>query len=358
MPAESVHCTITSPPYYNLRDYGVPGQIGLEATPTEYVDALVEVLRSDGSLWLVLGDSYASGSGGDRRMGDPSNPRAGHAAEWRSRARPQVSGYKPKDLLGMPWRVAFALQADGWYLRRDIIWAKKNVMPESVRDRPTSAHEYMFLLTKEPRYFYDAEAIKEPCSDNSHGSPRINPGPKNIVLGHTGGTLGKWTSSDKTAGRNKRSVWTVASAPYKGSHFATFPPKLIEPRILAGTSDRGVCPKCGAPWVRVVAKAETVPQRSGEWKSTGEQHRNDIDRKGGFYPAQQTSGWQPTCEHCALNPVPATILDPFFGAGTTGLVAEQHGRDCIGIELNASYAEMARERTKPPRQRKMRLAAA
>jgi len=204
---KSVHCCVTSPPYWGLRDYGTAEQLGLEDTPEAYVANMVEVfrevrrvLRDDGSLWLNLGDSYASSpaSGGEQSATMTGGE---HKRTPRTRyTRPP--GLKPKDLVGIPWRVAFALQADGWYLRSDIIWHKPNPMPESVRDRPTKAHEYLFLLTKSKRYYYDADAI--------------NP-----------------------AGRNKRSVWTVATAPYAGAHFAVFPPKLIEPCILAGCPEGG-----------------------------------------------------------------------------------------------------------------------
>ena len=312
MPDECIHCVVTSPPYWGLRDYGIDGQLGLEKTPEEYVGKMVEifrevrrVLRSDGNLWLNLGDSYANdwkwgGATGGKHAKDLHGTQVG-------RARRQT-GLKPKDLVGIPWRVAFALQADGWYLRSDIIWHKPNPMPESVTDRPTKAHEYIFLLAKSERYFYNHEAIKEESVYGVPNSPESIKSPygqgftrrarkslpetqSNLATyrdkqrGHSrrhDGFNDHWDQMTKeeqcSNGRNKRTVWTVATQPFPGSHFATFPPKLIEPCILAGS-------KAG-----------------------------DI------------------------------ILDPFAGAGTTGLVADRHGRNFIGIELNPIYVEMARRR--------------
>ena len=281
MPADSVHTCVTSPPYFGLRDYGHDGQIGLEPTPDEFVDALVEVfrevrrvLRDDGTLWLNLGDSYA-GAGYSNHKGTGGTQRE----DGGKQRHLSGTGCKNKDLIGIPWRVAFALQADGWYLRQDIIWHKPNPMPESVRDRCTKAHEYIFLLSKSPRYYFDHEAIKEPAVSAGR-VPGGSPG--RYVQPSAGGNNrdGMDTCAQKPVGelRNRRSVWTVATKPFKGAHFATFPPDLIEPCILAG------CPEGG------------------------------------------------------------TVLDPFGGAGTTGLVAQRHGRNAILCELNPEYAEMARER--------------
>lgn len=300
LPAGSVHTCVTSPPYFGLRDYGHDGQIGLEATPDEFVAAMVavfrevrRVLRDDGTLWLNLGDSYASaGQRGDTRSG--FNERyfgkgvPGKQAETVKHLPPNVvpEGCKPKDLIGIPWMVAFALRADGWYLRSDIIWAKPNPMPESVTDRPTKAHEYLFLLSKQPRYYYDADAIREDFADERNGNPgayhrttQASKGANNdrADLGFLNNGAG-WDRGAEIGGRNKRSVWTVATQPYSGAHFATFPPKLIEPCVLAGAPEHGV------------------------------------------------------------------VLDPFNGAGTTGLVALRHSRSYIGIELNPEYAALARDR--------------
>jgi DNA modification methylase len=235
---ESVHCVVTSPPYFGLRDYGVNGQIGLEESPEEYVSKMVEVfrevrriLRNDGTLWLNLGDSYA----GNNSQAS-NNGRAGYGNPRERIVNRMGEGLKPKDLIGIPWRVAFALQSDGWYLRQDIIWHKPNPMPESVTDRCTKAHEYIFLLSKSERYYYDHEAINEQVVNM--GNPRKFRDAKE--------------NSDKTMRhdnerlyipketRNKRSVWTVATKPYAEAHFATYPTKLIEPCILAGSPVGGV----------------------------------------------------------------------------------------------------------------------
>ena len=289
MPDASVHTCVTSPPYFGLRDYGVDGQIGLEPTPDEYVARMVEVfrevrrvLRDDGTLWLNLGDSYAHPTKGTDGgwAADPNN--YAHKAQAFGARKFSMGDAKPKDLMGIPWRVAFALQADGWYLRQDIIWHKPNPMPESVRDRCTKAHEYIFLLSKRPRYYFDSEAIKEPAvSEKPAGNKRHK-----YADAYAADVLGKHRTKAGLLAltgvewekRNKRSVWTVATKPFKGAHFATFPPDLIEPCILAG------CPEGG------------------------------------------------------------TVLDPFGGAGTTGLVATQAGRNAVLCEINPEYVEMARKR--------------
>lgn len=282
LPEASVHCVVTSPPYYGLRDYGVAGQIGLEQTPAEYVEQLVSVfrevrrvLREDGVVFLNLGDSYAmstKGAGGQGKQ----NSNAGSVMGDRHWQIP--SGIKPKDLIGIPWRVAFALQADGWWLRSAIIWHKPNPMPESVLDRPTSAYETVFLLAKSERYFYDADAIAEQAiypSDNRacRHDLRKEVDPMCVDRGSRART-GKPTGDT----RNARNVWTIATQPYHDAHFATMPPNLVEPCILAGSP------------------------------------------KGG------------------------TVLDPFGGAGTTALVADRFCRDAIIIELNADYVRMAERR--------------
>jgi DNA modification methylase len=293
LPDQSVHCCVTSPPYFGLRDYGVDGQIGLEPTPNEFVAELVavfremrRVLRDDGTLWLNLGDSYVTTPPGNKSKpkdvdglyGRRQDMQIGHGEDrdaiW---ACGKSSGLPHKNLLGMPWRVAFALQADGWYLRQDIIWHKPNPMPESVTDRCTKAHEYVFLLSKSARYFYDQAAIAEPVApstierlaqdvENQQGSDR--------VPGKTNGTM-RAVGSDT---RNARSVWTIATQPFKEAHFATFPPDLAERCIKAGS------------------------------------------------------------------PVGGTVLDPFGGAGTTGLVADRLQRNAVLIELNPAYADIARRR--------------
>jgi DNA modification methylase len=318
LPDQSVHCCVTSPPYYGLRDYGVMGQIGLEPTPQAFVEEMVNVFREvrrvlsdDGTLWLNLGDSYSNG-GRTTQIAptlrtatfDAASGKQAYLANFAVRPKGD-SWSKPKDLLGIPWRVAFALQADGWYLRQDIIWSKPNPMPESVTDRCTKAHEYIFLLSKRPQYYYNQEAILEPLAltsvkrlsqqtlDKQQGSDRV-PGKTNGTIkavsrqrkqGEPGrhGLFGAASCNISNVGegcvnRNKRSVWEVTTKPFSDAHFATFPPALIEPCILAG------CPKGG------------------------------------------------------------TVLDPFAGAGTTGLVADRLQRNAILIELNPDYIKMAQQR--------------
>ena len=294
MAGKSVNCCVTSPPYWGLRDYGVDGQIGLERTPDEYVSKMVEVfrevrrvLRDDGTLWLNLGDSYhGSGKASGRCWEDGKIPNMSQKQGTNFGSLIEKmdvpNGCKPKDLVGIPWMVAFALRADGWYLRQDIIWHKPNPMPESVTDRCTKAHEYLFLLTKSGRYYCDMEAIAEPAT---YAGKTVSLGEKSLSRGQANGAgikaSGNGLSDTVTVAalRNRRSVWTVSTAPFPGAHFATFPPKLIEPCILAG------CPAGG------------------------------------------------------------TVLDPFGGSGTTGLVAEKNGRNSILIELNAKYVDMAKNRT-------------
>ena len=331
MPARSIHTCVTSPPYFGLRDYGHDGQIGLEQTPDEYVAKLVEVfrevrrvLRDDGTLWLNLGDSYAAQRGGTHQPAETlGGGKHGKTTDGERVNRDRFDGYNPtrnasaiglkhKDLIGIPWRVAFALQADGWYLRQEIIWAKPNPMPESVKDRCTKSHEQIFLLSKSAKYYFDHEAIKEPVAEATksrlaqnveaqRGSERVpgkTNGPMKAVRSKAnsfkregskreqaipGQTVGTHRPDRKESEydldtRNKRDVWTVATRPFKGAHFATFPPELIEPCVLAGA------------------------------------------------------------------PVGGVVLDTFGGAGTTGLVATQKGRDAVLCELNPEYADMAVKR--------------
>jgi len=299
MEDQSVNCCVTSPPYWGLRDYGNDGQLGLEATPDEYVANMVRVfaevrrvLRDDGTLWLNLGDSYAAGKmGRDDNSGDDLARRSAIYGSGTGNGRgpssgvcrPAPPGLKPKDLVGIPWRVAFALQADGWYLRSDIIWAKPNPMPESVTDRPTKAHEYVFLMTKSARYWYDAEAVREdarPWILDRKVMEAPACGPDRITDGATDQRRMKFA---ELKGANRRTVWTIATQPYPEAHFATYPEKLVEPCVLAGC------------------------------------------------------------------PVGGIVLDPFTGSGTTGAVAYRLGRKFVGIELNPEYAEMAERRIAPHR---------
>jgi len=328
LPAESVHCVVTSPPYWGLRDYGTDGQLGLEETPEQHVSKMVEVfsevrrvLRTDGTLWLNYGDSYAASG----------------------------ASLKPKDLCGIPWRVAFALQADGWWLRQDIIWHKPNPMPESVTDRCTKAHEYIFLLTKAARYYYDADAIREPAQDRvflEHTKPKKPEPGQRLKQGSS------WSQAEGPTGfghhengRNRRSVWTIPTAPYPGAHFATFPPKLIEPCIMAGTSEQGACRKCGAPLKRMVEQA-TGGAIGQSWHS----HDHDDTRGNsktasskGYTPGK-TIGWKNSCNCKPGKSVRCTVLDPFLGSGTTGSVAQKNGCKFIGIELNEDYLQLAVKR--------------
>jgi site-specific DNA-methyltransferase (adenine-specific) len=258
LPDESVQCVVTSPPYWGLRDYGNDGQLGLEPSPEEYTARLVgvfrevrRVLREDGTLWLNLGDSYTSGG---RKERDPGRSKIHPAFEGESFAdglRPDTPvGLKPKDLVGVPWRVAFALQADGWWLRSDIIWAKPNPMPESVTDRPTKAHEYLFLLAKSQRYYFDQDAVREPSEyPDDNRKARQKKDDYNTQMGNRGRVRSVINPINDKAypQRNVRSVWTVPTQPFPGAHFAVFPPKLIEPCIKAGSSegDAVLDPFCG-----------------------------------------------------------------------------------------------------------------
>lgn len=382
MPDESVHCVVTSPPYWNLRDYSVDGQIGLETTPEIYVAKMVEVfrevrrvLRSDGTCWTNLGDSFAGswGNQGCKEERGTQRPINGpmmqnltpYPVKQSNTGRiPEGSGLKPKDLIGVPWRVALALQADGWWLRSDIIWSKPNPMPESVTDRPTKAHEYLFLLTRSEKYFYDAEAVKERAVQTEF-RPSFRGG--SYVAGNAFNNSGGGKSTDtgnvhiQNATRNRRTVWTVASQPFKGAHFATFPPKLIEPCILAGTSEYGCCISCGAPWSRQISRILSFNSGSGrsgnvpvgKYAGTEQALSGSYDIRMGPSYESRTTGWNPSCDCVPNTPIPATVLDPFSGAATTLLVATQHGRNSIGIELNPEYAAMAERRLlAPPKTKK------
>jgi DNA modification methylase len=361
--AKSIHCCVTSPPYWGLRDYGTHGQLGLEPTPDAYVANMVavfrevrRVLRDDGTLWLNLGDSYANsnpGSGGKCVLNGAG--KAMREARYTD-IRRDVSSLKPKDLVGIPWRVAFALQADGWWLRQDIIWSKPSPMPESVTDRCTKAHEYIFLLSKSARYYYDAEAIKEKISDSTidrfgQGSVRKSPGSAPDRNDTDRSYYGERTCGFSMDGRNKRSVWEVATAPFSEAHFATFPPALIEPCIKAGTSEKGCCAKCGAPWIRQteISRRDTRPNLSSKFGTLETDIRTTGSGNIAFGLARRTeatvttTGWSHSCS-CNTDTIPGRVLDPFGGAGTTGLVADRLQRNAILIELNHNYAEMARTR--------------
>lgn len=316
LPPGIAQTCVTSPPYFGLRDYGVDGQIGLEPTPEEFVAKMVEVfrevrrvLRDDGTLWLNLGDSYnnagssrnGEGLDGSRRGGATGPDGAAGYKKRDLRHALRDHGIKHKDLIGIPWRVAFALQADGWYLRSDIIWHKPNPMPESVTDRPTKAHEYLFLLAKSDRYYFDSDAFKEPqvkgasgsefhtgkTGEHQQGRASTKPRKSGNKERSYGGDPGKRPDDHLGSGvpwedvdgmRNRRTVWTIPTHPFRGAHFATFPPALVEPCVLAGC------------------------------------------------------------------PIDGTVLDPFNGAGTTGIVALRSQRNYIGCELNPAYAAISEAR--------------
>lgn len=363
LPDKSVHCCISSPPYWGLRDYGLDEQgIGLEATPDEYIANMVavgreiwRVLRDDGTFFLNMGDSYANAQPRGH-FGDQGQTSTGaHGEKVPARAW-SCWNLKQKDLVGMPWRVAFALQADGWYLRSDIIWSKPNPMPESVTDRPTKAHEYVFLLAKRARYFYDADAVKEQ-SQSDHPSGNGYKREERLSYRDKNGARGSDEQWQLQPTRNRRTVWTIATQPYSGAHFATFPEKLVEPMIKAGTSEHGVCPECGAGWKRVVERGK-LRDISGDHttqlgstkgsKFQGKAYTDggwmvDKGLKAGWAYEKKTVGWVPTCTH-DHNPIPATVLDPFCGSGTAGVVARRLGRRFIGLDLSAEYLQLARQR--------------
>lgn len=459
LPDRSVRCCVTSPPYWGLRDYGVPGQLGLEPTPEQFVDNLVAIFREvrrvladDGTLWLNLGDSYApSGSNKGQVVDsmrkptvrsaehDPASGKQGYLQG--TAVRPALPpGLKPKDLVGVPWRVAFALQADGWWLRSDIIWSKPNPMPESIRDRPTRSHEYLFLLTKSARYFYNGDAIREKQVTDYNGDGRHPIPPAgwaqqglHTSLAHNAGTMDerqararrlgvssdgydarKWkdrsdgrsrppmTMRDREydpRGRNRRTVWTIPTHAFRAAHFATFPPKLVRPCILAGTQAAGKRCDCDEE-IRTplgtaapgddrhqrltngrAGMARPRPEDEGVHVTTRRQQRHDAaelealsevgrdvleleaggaetfahyvrtDRGGArALPPELRATWAargwlteaPPCDHADEGP--DTVLDPFAGAGTTGLVASRLGRSFVGIELNPEYAALARRR--------------
>jgi len=358
LPDASAHCCVTSPPYWGLRDYGHDGQIGLESTPEAYVARMVEVfrevrrvLREDGTCWVNLGDSYnnagssKNGTGLDGKQRGGATGADGECGYKKRDLRHALkgSGIKHKDLCGIPWRVAFALQADGWWLRQDIIWHKPNPMPESVRDRCTKAHEYVFLLTKSERYFYDAEAVSE-ASMGTSARPRFG-GSKYGDSSDPKHATKSGNEYQDTGSRNRRSVWTVTTKPYKGAHFATMPPDLVEPCILAGTSEEGCCPHCGSPWARVTERKKLTRQRPNDYtKRQGDEGTGNSCANSVAGVAVETKGWQPTCKCPEHRPEACLVLDPFAGSGTTLAVAARLGRSGIGCELNPEYIVLAEQR--------------
>jgi len=457
LPSESVHCMVTSPPYWGLRDYGGdeweggdpdhahrgrfqrtappgtakqatnvganevrsgdcecgarrPVPLGLEDDPEDFVDRLVaifrearRVLRKDGTLWMNLGDTYGGSSGASAQKGlsasaDLYSPRSTGPRELNRAERGETPhaprarrGVRDKDLVGIPWRVALAMQEDGWYLRADVIWSKPNPMPSSTTDRPTVSHEYVFLLTRSPRYFYDADAVREVTGREATwdewavADGRKTPPIAEQLLerGVESGWGRKRDSFTHPLGRNLRSVWTIATQPYRGAHFATYPEALVEPCVLAGTSAYGVCSTCGAPWRRVVEvdyrpigkpdapnlnsyrhnpdaaidEAEKVPSgwmagpgrhdagpppgrtektMTPEAAAAGQAPGPQAMAYGRAQKLVETVGWKPGCEHGGIV-VAATVLDPFAGSGTTGAVAQRLGRRAILIDAKGDY---------------------
>jgi len=428
---ESVHCVVTSPPYWGLRDYGtaewsggdagcdhkgdlsrdrsaefgssntswgirdgrptkccpkcgarrIDSQIGLEPTYQEHVKVIADVfdevrrvLRKDGTLWLNYGDSYVSAPPGNTKVtpartgSDGAYTRLmarqlGHGENAEAIYAKSKGGLKAKNLVGMPWRVAFALQERGWYLRQDIIWAKPNPMPESVTDRPTKSHEYLFLLTKSARYYYDQEAVREPHSQaekdgiapisysetsmeqtEREGRPgfRDSIGVANRPRGYYG----------NVNGRNIRSVWNIATEPYSGAHFATFPQALVTPCVLAGTSAKGCCPTCGKGWVRNTETSRTFESGSGKagHLPSGKNGPNlqgggeTLDIRRGPVLHTKTLGWSPSCSCPSSDPVPCVVLDPFCGSGTVGKVCDATNRRFVGLDLSMEYLKLAQVR--------------
>ena len=370
LPDACIQTCITSPPYWGLRDYGHTDQLGAEKTPEAYVENMVNVfrevrriLRDDGTVWLNLGDSYWSNTlsrkdpvesmWGNRPASDLTSGRNNiPTVNKRGGLGAAPIGIKPKDLVGIPWRVAFALQADGWYLRQDIIWHKPNPMPEPVTDRCTKAHEYIFLLSKNEQYYYDNISVKEPYTKpmNRWGGEKLKE-PKQGFQSMEGDP---YVSAKKERdmrpdknGRNRRSVWTVTTKPFRGAHFATFPKDLIEPCVLAGTSQHGCCSKCGASHARIIERGD-VPNRTKRENTLnvvpGRDKLSRVNSKEMKTIPKKTIGWEKTCKCVDAEVVPCTVFDPFTGSGTTAIVAMNHGRNFIGTELNPEYIKIAEAR--------------
>ena len=419
LPAQSVHCVVTSPPYYSLRDYQtgtweggdpdcdhktrrpataangstlsggkattghqqegyrdvcarcgavrVDRQIGLEASVDEYLDTLLNVfrevwrvLRDDGTCFLNIGDSYA-GSGKGPQGNSLKTSYWTHPDTEKMGNRCASNGIPAKNLMLIPWRLVLALQADGWIVRSVISWQKAAPMPESVTDRPTSAWEPIFLLTKQGRYFYDAEAVREKTDEPTRRAATFRNGgvyTSNRSFDNSNGDTGKTSHGDGDMGtgrnlwnywRDLDDAWLLGPEPFSEAHFATFPTEIPRRAILAGTSAKGVCPRCGAPWRRVVERETGQPPSFNGSSFTRGKTRAAASAlstvgTGDRTTARMTTGWQPSCDCNAGEPIPATVLDPFGGVGTTALVANRNGRNAILCELNPTYADMAARR--------------
>ena len=366
LPDNSVHVVVTSPPYWGLRNYGVEGQLGLEPTPEAYLEKMTavfrevrRVLRKDGVCFLNIGDSYAGGGRGYGYGGKQDTNKGGDGMPDSI----VPDNLKPKDLCMMPARLALALQADGWWIRSEIVWSKPNPMPESVTDRPTKSHEYVYMLTKSARYYYDIEATREKGEDDRAGTIRHG----NLNVKGTDGIscpdfiFGTEKNPYYPTSRNTRTVWTIATYAYPDAHFATYPPKLVERCLLAALPKQGVCPACGRGWERVTKPSEEYAKRLGTVKVSKEQQQRAVTEDGKIGAAQRietfhnlkeeacsaeyvTIGFRQACTCEPAETIPATVLDPFCGSSTTGVVALQMGANYIGIELNPEYAEMSRRR--------------
>lgn len=349
MPADSVHFAMTSPPYYNLRDYGEDGQLGLEDTLTEYIANLVEVfsevqrvLRPDGSFWLNLGDAFNSGRGdhyGGLRS-DLSKDEQGYT----SRDGP-ADTYPEKCKLMVPHRVAMALVEDGWVLRNDCVWRKPNPMPNSVKDRLNTTFEFVFHFAPEPHYWYDLDAVRVPHADST--VEKVDPGDRIEYEEYDKDGQQVGFSGAHPAGKNPGDVFDVTTKPFGDAHFATFPPELVETPLQASCPPE-VCVECGAPYEREVerlsgsdANVDGEVDDKGRPRHTAGLDEKDADDKK--YRARML-GWEPTCDCDAEDTEPGIALDPFAGSGTTCMVAREHGRRFVGIDLSAEYVAMAQKR--------------
>lgn len=378
LPDNSVHCAVTSPPWWGLRSYDHPDQIGLEASIESYIDNIraafyqvARVLRPDGTLWLNMGDTYAGGRRGGTEGGSSTLSGSRHCQK-ESRKAQQVIGQvmplwlKRKDLVLLPARVAMALQGDGWYLRSEVIHEKPNAMPESTKDRPSRSHDTLYLLSVSDRYFYDQVALMEPTTGNAHprGSGKATPKVRQVKPAgwqsgpgrRDGVPKGRYPKPNKNNAsfqqamiglvhvRNARTVWKVPAEAYKGMHFATMAQEVVRRCIAASTPDFGVCSECGCPYVRQTEKTYYNP---GHRQTNGPRSMAQKKQSPGFerrLEAQyETTGWLPTCG-CAADVMPAIVLDPFMGSGTTALVAQRLGRSYIGVELNEDYVRQSEER--------------